>query len=64
MANEEPRLYGDLQVVVDSHTTGLLPLATWEGLLAEAGFAWERVDYPVSADATPMWLWVCALQAE
>ena len=35
MANEEPRLYGDLQVVVDSHTTGLLPLATWEGLLAE-----------------------------
>ena len=34
------------------------------GIRDDAGFAWERVDYPVSADATPMWLWVCELRAE
>ncbi len=55
---------GELRVEVDRHTTGLFPLAAWERLLAEAGFAWERVDYPVSEDGTPMWLWVCELGAE
>ena len=47
-----------LQVEVDSHTTGLFPMATWERLLAEAGFGVERVDYPVSKDGRGMWLWV------
>ena len=55
---------GELRMEVDRHTTGLFPLATWERLLTEAGFAWERVDYPVSEDGTPMWLWVCRLGAE
>ena len=50
---------GELRVEVDRHTTGLFPVATWVRLLTEAGFAWERVDYPVSADGTPLWLWVC-----
>ena len=45
---------GELRVEVDRHTTGMFPLATWERLLAEAGFAWERVDYPVSEDGTAM----------
>ena len=49
---------------MDSHTTGLFPLSTWERLLAAAGFAWARVDYSVSEDGTPMWLWVCGLRAE
>ena len=52
---------GELRVEVDRHTTGLFPVATWERLLTEAGFAWERVDYPVSEDGTPMWLWVCRM---
>ena len=55
---------GELRVEVDRHTTGLFPVATWERLLTEAGFAWDRVDYPVSGDGTPMWLWVCRLGAE
>ena len=55
---------GALRVEVDRHTTGLFPVATWERLLTEAGFEWERVDYPVSEDGTPMWLWVCELGAE
>ena len=55
---------GDLRMEVDRHTTGLFSLATWERLPAEAGFEWERVDYPVSEDGTPIWLWVCRLGAE
>ena len=55
---------GKLQVEVDSHTTGLFPIATWERLLAEAGFDAERTDYPVSGEGTPMWLWVCRLGAQ
>lgn len=53
---------GELRVEVDRHTTGLFTLGTWERLLTEAGFAVERVDYPVSGDGTPMWLWVCRLR--
>ena len=34
------------------------PIATWHGLLAEAGFKVDRVDYPVSKDGRPMYLWV------
>ena len=49
---------GELQVEVDSHTTGLFPIATWGRLLAEGGFEVERVDYPVSKDGRPMFLWV------
>ena len=49
---------GELQVEVDSHTTGLFPIATWGRLLAEARFEVERVDYPVSKDGRPMFLWV------
>ena len=47
-----------LQVEVDSHVTGLFPVATWERLLAEAGFEVERVEYPVSKDGRGMWLWL------
>jgi len=53
---------GELRVEFDRHTTGLFPIATWERALSEAGFDVERVDYPVSDDGTPMWLWVCTLQ--
>ena len=49
---------------VDRHTTGLFPVATWERLLTEAGFAWERADYPFNEDGMPMWLWVCRMGAE
>ncbi len=49
---------GKLQVEVDNHVTGLFPIATWQRLLMEAGFAVERVDYPVSEDGREMWLWV------
>ena len=49
---------GELRVEVDRHTTGLFPLATWERVMAEAGFAVERVDYPVDEDGKGMWLWV------
>ena len=68
MAADEPAYVffivrgGELRVEMDHHMTGLFPLATWERLLG-AGFAWERVDYPVSADGTPMWLWVRELWA-
>ncbi len=51
-----------LTVDYDRHTTGLFPIAVWERLLNEAGFAPERVDYPVSDDGSPMWLWVCRLR--
>ena len=54
---------GELRVEFDRHTTGLFPIATWERALSEAGFVVERVDYPVSEDGTPMWLWVCTLRA-
>ena len=49
---------GELRVEVDNHITGLLPMATWERLLTEGGFEVERVDYPVSKDGRPMYLWV------
>ena len=49
---------GELQVEVGSHTTGLFPIATWGRLLAEPRFEVERVDYPVSKDGRPMFLWV------
>ena len=48
----------DLRVEVDTHVTGLFPIATWERLLKEAGFEVDRVDYPVSKDGRGMWLWV------
>ncbi len=52
---------GKLQVEVDNHVTGMFPIATWQRLLTEAGFAVERVDYPVSEDGRDMWLWVGSL---
>ena len=66
MANEELRLYGELRVEVDSHTTGLFCRSRrGRGCWRRRGpFAWERVDYPVSADGTPLWLWVRELRAE
>ena len=45
-------------VEVDNHTTGLFPIATWHRLLTESGFEVHRVDYPVSKDGRPMYLWV------
>lgn len=53
---------GELRVEIDHHTTGLFTIAAWERLLEEAGFAWERVDYPVAEDGRDMYLWVCALR--
>ena len=47
---------------VDWHATGLFPIATWERLLRESGFAPQRVDYPFADDDRPMFLWVCALR--
>ena len=49
---------GNLSVEMDSHTMGLFPIATWESLLRTSGFEVERVDYPVSKDDRPMFLWV------
>ena len=54
---------GELRVEVDQHVTGLFPIAAWERLLREAGFAPQRVDYPCADDDRPMFLWVCALRA-
>ena len=54
---------GKLLMEVDSYTTGLFPLATWESLLSKAGFEVERIDYPVSKDGRPMFLWVAHLFA-
>ncbi len=54
---------GELRVEVDQHVTGLFPIAAWERLLREAGFASQRVDYPYADDDRPMFLWVCALRA-
>ena len=48
----------DLRVEADSHTTGLFPIATWQRLLTESGFEVDRVDYPVSKNGWPMYLWV------
>ena len=53
----------ELRVEVDQHVTGLFPIAAWERLLREAGFAPQRVDYPYADDDRPMFLWVCALRA-
>ena len=53
---------GELRVEVDNHTTGLFPIATWERLLTETGFEVERLDYPVSKDGRPMFLWVGRLR--
>ena len=47
-----------LRVEVNNHITGLFPMATWARLLTEAGFEVDRVDYPVSKDGRPMYLWV------
>lgn len=55
---------GELRVEVDGHTTGLFPIATWERLLTETGFEVERIDYPVSKDGRPMFLWVGRLHAQ
>ena len=52
----------ELRVEVDRHVTGLFPIAAWERLLREAGFAPQRVDYPYADDDRPMYLWVCALR--
>ena len=52
----------ELTVEFDRHTTGLFPIAVWERLLYDSGFTPERVDYPVSPDGSPMWLWVCRLR--
>lgn len=49
---------GKLKVEVDRHVNGLFSIETWRSLLIEAGFAVEQVDYPVSEDGWPMWLWV------
>ena len=49
---------GELRVELDTHVTGLFHVATWERLLTEAGFEVDRVDYPVSKDGRPMYLWV------
>ncbi len=51
-----------LDVDCDRHTLGLFPIASWERLLTRSGFDVEQVDYPVSDDGTPMWLWVCTLR--
>ena len=53
---------GELGVEVDRDVMGLFPLATWERLLGEAGFDAERVDYPVSEDGRPLYLWVARLR--
>ena len=37
---------GELRVEQDRHITGLFPAATWLELLAEAGFAAERITHP------------------
>ena len=50
---------GELRVEVDRHATGLFSIAAWERLLAESGFAHERIGYPFADDDRPMYLWVC-----
>lgn len=39
---------GDLRIEQDRHTYGLFPLDTWQQLIVEAGFAFERVIMPSS----------------
>lgn len=55
---------GKLSVEVDRHVNGLFSIDTWERLLVEAGFSVEKIDYPVSEDGWPMWLWVAQVPAD
>lgn len=47
---------GKVQIEQDRHLFGLFPLRTWESLMAQAGFAVARRDYPVRDDGQPRWL--------
>ena len=47
-----------LRVEHDCHVLGLFPLATWERLIAEAGFEFERLPYDVHDNARESWLLV------
>lgn len=52
---------GEVRVEHDHHVTGLLPLARWLALMAEAGFAAEAVDYPVHEGPVQAYLLVGVL---
>ena len=50
-----------LEVETDRHVTGLFPLATWQNLLAQAGFEVETKPYPVYDDDGEGYLLVATL---
>jgi SAM-dependent methyltransferase len=47
-----------LRVEQDVHILGLFPLATWERLITEAGFEFERIPYDVHENGREAWLLV------
>ena len=53
---------GELRVETDRHVTGLFPLATWQTLLAQAGFDVETKPYPVYDDGGEGYLLVATLR--
>ena len=53
-----------LEVEVDRHVTGIFPLATWEDLLAKAGFEVETRPYPVYDDGGEGYLLVATLRGD
>ena len=53
---------GRLEVETDRHVTGLFPLATWQSLLAQAGFEVETRPYPVYDDGGEGYLLVGTLK--
>ena len=53
-----------LEVETDRHVTGLFPLTTWQGLLAEAGFEVETRPYPVYDDDGEGYLLVGTLRGD
>ncbi len=50
------RRNGVLSVEFDRHTTGLFSLTTWQQLIEESGFAFEKREYPVHEDKRQAYL--------
>jgi ubiquinone/menaquinone biosynthesis C-methylase UbiE len=49
---------GDLSIEYDRHTTGLFSLSTWQRLIEETGFSFEKRDYPVHDDKRQAYLMI------
>ena len=54
---------GSVRVEHDRHITGIFPIATWLGLMEQAGFSAKRLPYPVHEDGRDAYLLVGILRA-